>query len=223
MNNKSGRTKNGEPSAANEVAPSSMTSRYLHQPTVSAGSRRVRAHLFALLLLPACSQEIVLIPIEPEESDQLPTATRAEVDAACSGLCSGSFDCQVWEGFCETNCESVIIEGCEAEAKAIIDCLDRLAPEECSLTTLDCLKEVVSLSECAPLSYCGSSAILTLPDGCSSSGLCGGDILTQNCIDDPINGGSKCSCYFGDKLVKDCDYTNSSCGFEYGCCATVPL
>lgn len=205
-----------------------MTSRYLHQPAITAGSGKVRAHLFALLLLPACSQEVVLIPIESEESDPLPTATRAEVDAACSALCSGSFDCQVWEGFCETDCESVIVEGCEAESKAIIECLERLAPEECSLTTLDCLKEVVALNECVPLDYCGGETVLMTPEGCSASGLCGGDILTQECIDDPINGGRICTCYFGDSVVNTCEDHGQDCTFSgypsySGCCSQVPI
>jgi hypothetical protein len=225
MNDKIAKATNGEPSRPRYVAPSAMTSPLFNQPAIAA-SGRATAAVLALLLLSACSQEVVLIPLQSDESNPLPAATRAEVDAACSDLCTGSFECQVWDGFCQTNCESVIIEGCEAEAKAIIDCLDRLAPEECSLTTLDCLKEVIALNECAPPSYCVGSAILTLPNGCSSSGLCGGDILVEECLDNPADGTRTCTCYFGDEPVKVCENAGQVCGFDMysgSCCSSVPV
>jgi hypothetical protein len=111
----------------------------------------------------------------------------------------------------------------------VLECLASLQPEDCSLTTIDCLPEVAALEDCAPLSYCRSSSVYTFPDGCSSSGLCGGDILTQECLDDAATGVRTCTCYFGDQTLRTCVDEDTECSFDansndlHGCCWEVLL
>ncbi len=151
------------------------------------------------------------------------TATREDLAVACNDFClGGQPDCDIWDGFCETECESIFFEGCEAPAVALIECLMGLPPDICRMWDSPCEVELAELVDCMPRDACERGATITSIGECSVSGICGGTVMNQDCY---ATGEStyECRCYRGSDLLKTCeDQQILSCDIN-ACCGQVAL
>lgn len=149
-------------------------------------------------------------------------ATDEEFAAACNELCqNGQPDCDIWWGFCETQCESVRFAGCEGAAVSLMQCLADLPPEQCRLLSSPCEVDLFNLVDCLPLDACERGATVINPGTCSASGVCGSAIVSQDCyaLDEET---FECVCYRGTEAVYTCDVTNITCDLTY-CCGRTSL
>lgn len=174
----------------------------------------------------ACDQSVTVIGA-PEGGGggagaALPTSTRADFDDACAAFCAeGAAECELWRGFCQTHCESAWVDGCAAEATALIQCLDAQPPDACRLTTSPCQPQLVALGDCTGLDYCEESAFILEPGVCSSSGVCDHTLYYQDCYATDATH-FQCDCYVGTEFAKTCETSDIGCTFQ-SCCRSVPL
>ena len=157
--------------------------------------------------------------VRGEGGSALSPGTRDEVAAACSELCGGGQpECDLWWGFCETACESVLFPGCEGAATALIRCLAGLPRESCQGWESSCGVEVSGLVDCMPVDACERGATVVGPGECSVSGICAGSVLSQDCY--VIDGERfECVCHRGTELVESCEATEVSCDLS-DCCGS---
>jgi hypothetical protein len=164
-----------------------------------------------------CTREVVLAEGTLEED--LPRVTRSDVAQACERLCDSTGSCGPWRGFCSTACEAVLVEGCEAEAEALLVCLAEQAA--CEIGDSPCAEAFDAIVACAEPDHCDASACIVEPGTCSCAGVCGGDFLVQECESDE-DGGATCRCLRGDQVVRTCDVALVGCTFA-SCCSETPL
>ena len=174
------------------------------------------------MALAGCVQEVTII--DPAaggaggSEPSLPPATIEDVRAACTELCENADSCTLWPHFCEVQCNSVLVNECYAESLAILECLLSAAPGECTLSSALCREQVFALYDCQGLiDECKPGACVP-GGGCSCSGLCGPNILVQDCVQDSEDHAT-CNCYYGDTVVATCEETTASCDMA-ACCGT---
>ena len=133
------------------------------------------------------------------------TKTQEDVTLACEDFCRGGQpECDIWEGFCETDCQSISFDGCEAPAVALIECLAGLSPGLCRMWDSPCEVELARLADCLPAGTCERGAVSTSNGACSTSGICGGTVMNQDCYA-LGEGGYECKCYRGNELIRTCE------------------
>lgn len=176
-----------------------------------------RAGLLASLLATGCVQEANVIDGAGGAGGAIeaPPVTIEEVRAACTELCEKG-TCDLWPHFCETQCNSVLVDGCYAESFAILECLVATPEGDCSLSSFACEDQVSALYDCQGLiDECGTGACVP-GGGCNCSGLCGPQILVQDCVQVDAEHAT-CTCYSGDDALFTCEETTASCTMA-ACC-----
>jgi hypothetical protein len=204
-----------------------MSTRFMSRMVALAQRQGMRrslgwpASLLWALLSAGCVQEVTIIEAGAGgaggSEPTLPPATIEDVRASCTALCNGN-SCELWPHFCETECSSIVVDECYAEANAILQCLLAAPAGECNLSSAICRQEVFALYDCQAGDECKTGTCVP-GGGCSCSGLCGPNILTQECIqDDPDH--ATCTCYYGDTAIATCEETTASCNMA-ACCGTL--
>ncbi len=184
---------------------------------------RLALQSLAMGMLLSCVEQVTIIePVGGSgagsgSGGSPPTVTSAELQAACDAVCARS-GCQLWHGFCATNCASVMVPGCETDSLALLNCL-ATAPEESCRFGLDACS-TQELGSCARgdggSGSCDDAPCVVGDGACSCSGVCQYDVLTQDCVAQE-DGTAICTCYSGDKLLNTCESPTTSCQLETCC------
>ena len=183
---------------------------------------RLALRSFALGMLVSCVEQVTVI--DPAtgggpagEGGAPPTVDSSDLQAACAAVCARS-GCELWRGFCETQCGSVIVEGCEAESLALLNCLASAPEGSCKLGLNYCSTQ--ALGNCASgeggATGCDQASCVVEAGTCSCSGVCRNDVLWQDCVGQP-DGSAICTCYSGDTVLETCESPETSCQLD-ACC-----
>jgi hypothetical protein len=198
------------------------------RPRAAKGHMRLAIQSLAMGLLLSCVEQVTVIdPVggspagaggsDPGAGGSPATATAAELQAACDAVCARS-GCELWHGFCATQCASVIVLGCEAEGLALLNCLANAPEGSCRFGFNACSTQ--DLGSCANgvggATGCDDAACVIGAGTCSCSGVCQFDVLTQDCVQQ-ADGTAICTCYSGDKVLNTCESPLTSCQLDTCC------
>lgn len=146
-----------------------------------------------------------------------PSVSAAELQAACAAVCARA-SCDLWRGFCQTECASVIVAGCETESLAALQCLADAPDGSCFFGNDGCV--AAALADCAEgiggATGCDQASCIVEPGTCSCSGVCNNDVLWQDCVEQD-DATAICTCYSGGTVLKTCESPTTSCELN-ACC-----
>lgn len=194
----------------------------------ATGHMRLAIQSLAMGMLLSCTEKVTIIDPVGGSPDGAggsvsgtggspPSVSASDLQAACDAVCARP-GCDLWSGFCSTQCASIIVAGCEAESLALLNCLATAPEGSCRFGTNDCSTD--ALGYCADgvggATGCDQASCVIDAGRCSCSGVCKSDVLTQDCIQEE-NGKATCTCYAGDTVLNTCVLDLTSCQLD-ACC-----